>query len=438
MPEIIAKLGMDQSRFDKGLASAERNWLGFTRKINSQARAAAEDIGKGFEKNFGARDMFRSFGAVIGLDASKIATSIARAITGLTEEAEQAYARIVAAGERTTNALRGQLEGRRTEAEQIAAIHAEDRRESRAGGMKEQSRAQRVLSRIPLIGPFVKEEQESRGVFSAEEIMAAKAEENAAGQERASRITALRSSARQKAHAEFTSQFNESIEEKPIRGQIALMRKRSEMLAKEARDRKNAMTVPEREGFEKEARELRINARRKELDLERDIERKAAEEQKKRSVERQAQLEKEARARDAYLTRYRTYLEALDDVASGKRDLQDAKHDALAFTVAEAADGARGNSADRARAREIQRNEQRARRLFDSGATVTEFDRRTQRNIQLTGSDFMERANTLRKGFGKLTTGEQNTMASLEKRLDETNKHLAAMERALMPTKMGR
>jgi hypothetical protein len=86
------------------------------------------------------------------------------------------------------------------------------------------------------------------------------------------------------------------------------------------------------------------------------------------------------------------------------------------------------------KAKRILQLEARARKLFDSGRTITEFDPRTQRNIHVGAEELQDRALQMRRSFGKLKTDDQNPFKAAEEQLKEANKHLAEMEKALALT----
>lgn len=116
---------------------------------------------------------------------------------------------------------------------------------------------------------------------------------------------------------------------------------------------------------------------------------------------------------------------------------QTAKRDALAFTIDEAAAGKRGNRTDTAQAKAIRRAETTARKLFDSGNTVTQFDFKTGKNVQRGAEFFQDRALQLRGEFSKTKSGEQSPYAGTEKRLDDAIEELRALNEKLVPEDLG-
>ena len=116
---------------------------------------------------------------------------------------------------------------------------------------------------------------------------------------------------------------------------------------------------------------------------------------------------------------------------------QTAKRDALAFTIDEAAAGKRGNRTDTAQAKAIRRTETTARKLFDTGNTVTQFDFKTGKNVQRGAEFFQDRALQLRSEFSKTKSGEQAPFAGTEKRLDDAIEELKALNEKLVPEDVG-
>jgi hypothetical protein len=125
------------------------------------------------------------------------------------------------------------------------------------------------------------------------------------------------------------------------------------------------------------------------------------------------------------------------DVNDADQANQTAKRDALAFTIDEAAGGKRGNNSDRSRAKAIRRDEATARRLFDSGNTVTQFDFKTGKNAQRGADFFQDRALQLRGEFSKTKSNEQTPFAGTEQRLDEAVRQLRELNEKLRPTNAG-
>lgn len=106
------------------------------------------------------------------------------------------------------------------------------------------------------------------------------------------------------------------------------------------------------------------------------------------------------------------------------RKLSDSKHDALASSLADIAGGKTGMASDQVRARNIQSDEAMARRLFNSGNSVTQWDSRLGRNVRRDAAFFQNRAEQMRRDFGKLTTADQDPFGGAYKEVKEAAKDL--------------
>lgn len=202
--EVRFKIGADTSALSRGFAQAQ-----------SIAAAAGQQI----HKKLGLGHAMKSMVLAVGIGIPEIADKLSRFFTGMTEDAEEAYRRIVAAGERATQAIARQISARQTAGQQIASLEALNRRESRSGGMQEQSTFQRILAQLPAVGGFAKNFQEHRGIFSAEEIMAARAEESAAAAERSAAIDELKLKEADLARSAHTAALDQELAAKRARGE---------------------------------------------------------------------------------------------------------------------------------------------------------------------------------------------------------------------------
>lgn len=106
------------------------------------------------------------------------------------------------------------------------------------------------------------------------------------------------------------------------------------------------------------------------------------------------------------------------------RKLSDARHDALASSLGDIAGGKTGIASDQVRARNIQNDEAMARQLFNSGNSVTQWDSKLGRNVSRDAAFFQNRAEQMRRGFGKLTTGDQDPFGGAYKDVKEAAKEL--------------
>jgi len=176
----------------------------------------------------------------------------------------------------------------------------------------------------------------------------------------------------------------------------------------------------------KETTELEIEVLRKKKALEEQllkIEKDQTEEDKKQK-----------RARDEYIEKYKRFLGAQDRVEGAQKNLTDTRRDALAMGIDEMAGGKNATPTDRLNAKRILQLEERARRLFATGKTVTEFDPLRQRNVEVDAQTLQNRALQLRASSGKLKSEDQNPFAAAEAQLKEANAYLYEIQESLKPT----
>lgn len=168
-----------------------------------------------------------------------------------------------------------------------------------------------------------------------------------------------------------------------------------------------------REGFARTAMDRATNPLEKaqaRLDME-----QAVTEQVKLRAEITQKSEKDSADRnEKLLRRGEKIAAALQKVADAQGSYDkaagafyDQQADASAFTLADAASGKRGNRAAGFTARGILRDEATARRLRDSGRTVTMFDSATQQNFEAGAEFFQSRANASRGGLEGLGSAER-------------------------------
>lgn len=105
--EVKATLGLDISPFEAGLAKG--------------GKALREFSGKA-TKDFGAKDAGRALATAIGLNLQSIGESAARIFTGVSKEAEAAFARMVELSDKTTEKILTSLKLRRTDEQQLTLL----------------------------------------------------------------------------------------------------------------------------------------------------------------------------------------------------------------------------------------------------------------------------------------------------------------------------
>lgn len=192
--EVRFKIGADTSALQRGFIEAE-------------TRAA--QLNKAFEKKLGAKDAFKGLVAGLGLGITEISTTIARALSGLSEETERSLTAIVAATERARQALDSQLKGRRT-AGQNVEFNSEDQRrlqEELAGinARKPMRPEQRFISGMGMgVGTLLSNELEKNG-FRSHRLEERAAEISAELQDLAGQKEALENAKRDAARTKANS-----------------------------------------------------------------------------------------------------------------------------------------------------------------------------------------------------------------------------------------
>lgn len=413
MSEIIAKLGLDDSKFQLGLTRANSSFGRFREVLKTGK------IGGPLSTLLGAGGIIQGFRATI--NAAQEARDRAEELNRKVDDGTAAVARYGDAWDRI----------KRTVAETaISGLGFFVRSGESIGEVVNDQVASRFRGMTPEQAKRTREISETASAnadrLSSPQAMAAA---RARGQ---ARVAADEQKMREVARLmnDGAERREESaLREKPLAEQITILEQRRNALLREYNDGRRTVLERAKAFAEAAKTEEKIAERR------RDLEKETAAEQERQARARQTQLEQEQRALEKRIAAEQRVRDAREGVDAARGDLSQAKRDALAFGVGDAAAGLRGNASDRLKARAIQRDESRARRLFDSGATVTEFDAATQRNVQRGAEFFQNRALSMRENFKKLDSSEQKPFGTLEKRIEEANKHLSAMEKALTVTK---
>lgn len=407
MNEVRFKIGADTSSLSRGFA---------------QAQSVAAVAGKAIEKKLGLKDAFKSTVLALGIGIDKIAEKIAEMWTGGSQEAwrsslnaAQEASRIIEESTlKRMNTLRQieQLEKdiRRNAAQEDATPKKQEGFLSRMMNSPLAALttlgASRGLAKLTGVGQETPADAHARAQEATAKRLAAEAKIEELKEKQAADVERVEAAMRE------ISRLGMDDEGKAL----ALQQEMEAAYAK--------VNEAARKGADTTA--LHLAALAKEKSLQEHllaIEKKQTEE-----------AEKQKRARADFLDKYRQSLKAQDKVGEARKNLGDARHDALALGVDEAASGARGTSADRARARAIQRDEAKARQLFGSGRTVTEFNSATQRNESRGAQFFQNRAEQMRQGFGRAKTDEQRPFAGLEEQFKEANQYLYEIQESLKPT----
>lgn len=411
--EVRFKIGADTSALSRGFIQAQ-----------SIAAAAGRQIGK----KLGLQDAFKATVIALGLSIDKIAERVASVFSG--GSAEQ-WSAALGAAERTAQIMEDAMFNRLSLLKQIDALEARiAQNKPNENPSPWQPGTLTGWRRILFDSPAGLEWMRRLGLGGETDAEAAARSQGAIGKRTADdvRLEDLREKRRR--NEERIADARRDLANTGLEGQDKI-----NALLKEADLAGERLAKARSEGKDSAELELIFVSKLKSVKQEiYEFEKKAADEAEARAQKEKQRLEKQQRDREQFVEKFAQYLKAQDKVSEARQAIREARHDNIAFGLDEAAGGTRGNSRDRARAREIQRLEDRARRLYDSGATITEFDAATQRNVRVTGADLMNRAEQLRAGFGRAKTADQQPFRSVEDALKEANQYLYEIQESLKTT----
>jgi len=396
--EIVAKLGLDTSAFKAALT-----------KTTADVGRASEDMGGKLKRAFGAGDVFK--GLLQGLGIASIQAVVDKLTSGFKDAAENAKD-LQKISEETADVYEKIFEARRTDEQNLSALRQKDLRLANEEKRIREAAAVKVPVNIPLVGfagmrPIgATPEQEKRSREIA--LERAKIQQQSEAIQR--RIQTAEEGRMQKLDDENTA-YQEGMaklaqdQDTFQRGQLTNQQQLRELnKAKISEEMKLADDIA-LSGDEELAIKRRI------LEIDKEIQRvneAITDDAKKRNEESQTNEKKRAKAKA--------------DVNESERALSQQRRDRSGLTVAELAAGVPGTSqTTKAKAREIQRLEQQARRQRAGGFTV-EAEASTSRALQL------------RSQLEPLTSGEKDPLAGAAEQLETANEHLASIDENLKAT----
>ena len=421
--EIRFKIGADTSALSRGLMQAE---------------TIAASAGSAIKKKLSMKDAFKSGVLALGLSIEKLSENLAEMFTGgsqaawksALDSANEAARTIEESTLRRMSTLRQIAELEKEIQRNAANEVAEPKKGSEPGFVRKTldaigetmfSSAAKVFEKLGAGPNTVGSLRKSADIFRKRGAGEDIEEKPAEVQQRAAKATAERL-AKEARIAELKEKSDRDAGRVSAAQKDLDRMKMSDMekalsLEDDLVEAEFALTEAKRKG--KETVELELDVIRKKKALEEQllkIERNKSEEEKKRKQAREQIARAQGRVGDA------------------RQNLADARHDAVAPGLQELASGSRGMASDRIKAKRILQLEERARKLHDSGRTITEFDSRTQRNVQVNSGALMNRAAQMRKDFGKINTGDQDPMKAAVKELSDANEHLAEIKKSLATT----
>jgi hypothetical protein len=396
--EIVAKLGLDTSAFKAALT-----------KTTADVGRASEDMGGKLKRAFGAGDVFK--GLLQGLGIASIQAVVDKLTSGFKDAAENAKD-LQKISEETADVYEKIFEARRTDEQNLSALRQKDLRLANEEKRIREAAAVKVPVNIPLVGfagmrPIgATPEQEKRSREIA--LERAKIQQQSEAIQR--RIQTAEEGRMQKLDDENTA-YQEGMaklaqdQDTFQRSQLTNQQQLRELnKAKISEEMKLADDIA-LSGDEELAIKRRI------LDLDKEIKRV-----------NEAITDDAKRRNDEFQTNEKKRAKAKADVNESERALSQQRRDRSGLTVAELAAGVPGTSqTTKAKAREIQRLEQQARRQRAGGFTV-EAEASTSRALQL------------RSQLEPLTSGEKDPLAGAAEQLETANEHLASIDENLKAT----
>jgi hypothetical protein len=158
-------------------------------------------------------------------------------------------------------------------------------------------------------------------------------------------------------------------------------------------------------------------------------------------IEKQdAAVEKVSRAKEKQAGASERLLQAWQRIATAEAEMANARRDAAAPSLADVSSGRRGTNSTRATVARILRDEETSRRLYDSQATVSIWDEKNQRNMNVGWEYFQDRAQQLRTGtnlqsgdriqFSGQSREQKKAWEEFRKSFEEWRKFLRELQKA--------
>lgn len=402
-PELIARLGLDASAFTRGIARVQQETGG---------------LDKALKRKIGGDDAFKSLVAGLGISIENIAERIAEAWVGGTrrglEEIKQLY------DQEGTLIERNIFERLPDEKAQAAYINREiDKVTKELNRPREMEDKKTVV--VTGIGgvslaPGFKEPQEDYEMRMAKaRVRLAELQAVQIGQEK-------KTKEENKKLDEDVAKIGEARTMRELDASMKVARLTDQQWAAErAVDAAAEGTVEKKKAIialEEISLKLLAAEREQLQDYNEALE---ARDRKKREDE----------SREKRIGGLKSALgQAQDQVASAQQVLKTGKQDALSLTIQDAAAG-KGTQTMKAKAKEILRIEDQARRVNLSGATEMRDYQGRPMTPQQYAARLQSRAEDLRAKAGFLQSSDQRPFAAAEKALEEANKHLDSIRAAL-------
>lgn len=404
--ELIARLGLDTTRFQRGLAS-----------IGPSLDAATSTI----QKKFSGTNLFKGLMQGIGIgSAQQIAELFIEPFRQAAEDAEE----IAKNTERALSAMEQLIALRRSPEQNLNALERRGSGLAREAGEmstarpsfweRAQNSSLRPFYQISglsyLVDRFGNRDRNAREKRISE--IGAARQENFLAQERIRKEIADKAEKSARELASAQKSYDEArqrrlVAEATAEGKVALA---AQAMLEAQR------AVANTTAGSKDNLEALTELEQKRLAL--------VTAQDALSQERQTALEKEARQLERIADLTERAADAQESLAGAQKSLAAAAHDRLAPSLAQIAAGQAGTPSDMALAQNIQRDEATAMKLRATGNKVTVWDAKLGKNVEVGASFYENRALALRKNLTLASTAEQDPLATANQAVIDSEKHL--------------
>lgn len=393
-PELIARLGLDWSEFQRGM---------------SQAVSHAGGLGQALHRKLGVKDAFKSMVTALSIDVHSIAEKIAEAWAGGTmkglEEVRDLY-------EREGQLIEQNMLNRMNDAQKKAFVKREIQRAT------DELNRPRGSKTVKQFNPFTGKQEDS-SVFTEGEVDFEKRQ--AAARVRLRELEGMEQG-QQKKDREDTASLDKQIadtKEKTARAGLSsaekLFRLQKQMVDAHLEIDKTEEGSVKRKEAELKYAQAALSAEEARLEYERDI----AAEVKERVADGEKILKQYQNQAEAVLRLAGASNEAYAGAAGAHLGLATARDDALKVSVSEAAAGGGGIlNSSRVKARRILSLEARAKAAMQSGFGAT-------------AGRLQSEAESLRASSGFLTSSDRDPLAGAKDAIVKSESHLKDIRESL-------
>jgi hypothetical protein len=410
-PELIARLGLDATGFQRGLSSA----------VNS-----AGGLGKALNRKVGTQDAFKGLVAAFGISIENISEKIAEAWVGGTrrglEQINDLY-------DREAELIRESIFDRLPDdaaRQKFIATEIDKTQKEIAAPRKTKTELQGGTlgadfkvrgTREVQVFTETQEEQELRVAKGRVRLLELQRQQNALTKKGAQETAQLDKQVEGSREKRLQSELDAAGKVSYLTGKQAAAEMAVEQAAEGSEERKRAQIALDEVSMDLAAAKKNIE---EEINKTKEDNAKLDRDQ---TTEKKKQLDDARRLRDAE-----------EDVGETRKKYEAARGDAYKVSIQEAASGEGGVSAtNRARAREILRMEDRARRIFQGQGGNSDFRDPTGNRVSAEdyAKQLQSRAEGLRESSGFLKSADSKPFEAQLQALNKAEQHLAEIKAAL-------